>query len=153
MKNRIDVLKGVHPGLFLGNELKKRNLVQGKFALAVQEYPQTLGAIIKGKRDMNVGLSVKIEKELGLDEGLLMTLQVFYDIKEYKEKNIKVASPDLSKLRKVLFWDTEFEKIDWQKNAEAVIKRILERGNDEERAEIERFYGADKIKSVLIEEK
>ncbi|CAN1518268.1 hypothetical protein MCETHM1_01006 [Flavobacteriaceae bacterium] len=34
---------------------------------------------------MKVDLSLKIEKELDMEEGFLMTLQVFYDIKEAKK--------------------------------------------------------------------
>jgi len=49
--------------------------------------------------------------------------------------------PDLSMLRPGLFWDTDMKKIDWQRQRKAVIQRILERGNDQEKTEIRRFYG------------
>ena len=52
---------------------------------------------------MNVGLSLKIEDRLGFEEGFLMTLQVFYDIKQSK-KDVNYK-PDISKLRKGIFWD------------------------------------------------
>lgn len=31
-----------------------------------------------------------------------------------KAKNMPLDYPDLSKLRRILFWDTDFDKIDWQ---------------------------------------
>lgn len=81
MNESISILKGIHPGAILERELKKKNLKQGPFALSLNEYPQTINAIIKGKRDMNLGLSLKIEERLEMEEGFLMTLQLHYDIK------------------------------------------------------------------------
>ena len=69
----------------------------------INEYPQTLGAITKGKRSMNAALALRIEQELNLTEGFLLTLQVFYDIKHEKRRQIEKAHPDLSKLRRGLF--------------------------------------------------
>ena len=150
----LSILKGIHPGIILERELKERKLAKGPFALSINEYPQTLGAITKGKRDMNTALALKIEQALGLEEGYFMMLQVFYEIKEEKRRQQGDSRPNFSKLRRGLFWDTDIDKIDWQGQRRAVIERILERGNDEERAEIERFNGeslvqeiAEKIKS------
>lgn len=143
----ISIIKGVHPGLILERELKKRDLRKGRFALSVNEFPQTIGAIIKGKRRMNAALSLKIEEALGFEEGFFMVLQAYYDIKE--EKLSHRSTPDLTKLRKVLFWDTDMGKIDWYSYRKSVIKRVFERGNEEEKAEITRFYGETVIHEVL----
>lgn len=143
----ISIIKGIHPGLILERELKKRDLRKGRFALSVNEFPQTIGAIIKGKRRMNAALSLKIEQVLGFEEGFFMVLQAYYDIKE--EKLSHRSTPDLTKLRKVLFWDTDMGKIDWQSYRKSVIKRVFERGNEEEKAEITRFYGENVIHEVL----
>ena len=113
MEKILETIKGIHPGLILERELKKRNLQKGPFAISLNEYPQTLVSITKGKRRMNPGLSLKIEEALGFEEGFLMTLQVFHDIREIKKKKNK-SLPDLTKLRPVLFWDTELEGIDWE---------------------------------------
>ncbi|HEU4551761.1 MAG TPA: hypothetical protein VFS25_02965, partial [Chitinophaga sp.] len=82
MENELAILKGIHPGIVLERELKKRKLSKAHFAHTVHEFPQTLGAITKGKRNMNTALALRIEKELGLEEGYFMTLQVFYEIRE-----------------------------------------------------------------------
>jgi hypothetical protein len=114
----------------------------------INEYPQTLGAISKGKRNMNTSLALKIEAELNLPEGFLMTLQIFYEIKQEKRK-LEKAHPDFWKLRRGLFWDTDMEKIDWQRQRRAVIQRVFERGNVEEKAEISRFYGDAEIQRFV----
>lgn len=97
---------------------------------------------------MNTALSLKIEKALGLEEGYFMILQVYYDIAQEKKKQ-NTASPDLTKLRPVLFWDTKIETLNWQKQKKAVIKRVFERGNDMEKEEITRFYGVETIENIL----
>ena len=69
MKSELNHIKGIHPGLVLNRELNKRNLRKGAFALSLQEYPQTITAITKGKRGMNTALSLKIEKALDIKPG------------------------------------------------------------------------------------
>jgi plasmid maintenance system antidote protein VapI len=147
--NNLAILRGVHPGIVLERELKKRGLPKGAFALSINAFPQTLGDITKGKRNMNTPLSLRIEQALGLEEGYLMTLQVFYDIKQEKIKQSMGYHPDLSKLRPVLFWDTRMEKIDWLRQKRAVIERVFTRGNESEKNEITRFYGEKTIDQVL----
>ena len=147
MKTKLDILKGVHPGKIIERELQKRNISKRQFALSIDEYPQTLGSIIKGKRNMNVDLSLKIEDKLGFEEGFLMTLQVFYDIKlSKKDLNYK---PDLSKFRKGIFWDTTYEKIDWRLMKKSIIKRIFSYGNELEQEEIRNFYGSREVDKIL----
>lgn len=148
MKTYIEKYKGIHPGIILDREFKKRALQQRPFALSIGEHPQTLNAITKGKRKLNTALALKIEERLGLEEGTLAVLQTYFDINEEKSK-LKQISPNLSKLRKSLFWDTDINKIDWSKQYRAVIQRIFERGNETERKEIIRFYGKEKIKNAL----
>ena len=146
MFNEISLLAGIHPGMFLERELKKRGLGKSKFAISLNEYPQTLVSITKGKRRMNVNLALKIERALHLEEGFLMILQVFYDIKE--EKKNSAEHPDLSKFRPALFWDTHIDLIDWQQHKRSVIERVFERGNDIEKQEVIKFYGQDVVEVV-----
>lgn len=138
----IELLKGLHPGAYLASELQKRKIRPGQLALSIGEYPQTLSAIMKGRRAMNTSLSLKLEQTLGLSEGFLMTLQVYHEIKKEKEALNKKSQPDLKKLRKSIFWDTRLENIDWIAQKNAVIERIIQRGNAQEQEEIKRFYGS-----------
>lgn len=148
MDQALELLKGIHPGIILERKIKEKKLSKGRLALMVSEYPQTLGAITKGKRSMNTTLALKLERELDLPEGFFMILQVFYDIKQEKQKRSNASQPDLNKLRRALFWDTDFDKIDWQQQKRAVIQRIFERGNSEEKEEITRFYGAETVEQL-----
>jgi plasmid maintenance system antidote protein VapI len=148
MKPDIHIIKGIHPGIILERELKQRKLGKSRFAMSLQEFPQTLVSITKGKRRMNIPLALKIEHALGFEEGYFMMLQVYYDIEEEKRKQ-QNEHPDLTKLRAVLFWDTKIEKINWAKQKKAVIKRVFERGNEKEKREIIRFYGKDIVNDIL----
>lgn len=152
MNNKIEILKGVHPGIYIKRELTDRRLKSGQFAKSIGEHPQTLSAIIRGRRSMNTALSLRIEQALGLEEGLLMTLQVFFDIAQEKRRLSSLNRPDLSKFRPTLFGDTAFEKIDFTAHRRYVINRVLERGNDAEINEIIRFYGrATVLENIVID--
>ena len=147
MSFQLEKYKGIHPGIILERLLAKKEISQRPFALSINEYPQTINAITKGRRNLNTALALKIEKELGLEEGSLALLQTYYDIAEEKKKTLH--TPNLSNLRKSLFWDTDISKINWDKQYKAIIQRIYERGNDAEKKELELFYGASKIKTAL----
>jgi plasmid maintenance system antidote protein VapI len=148
MEATLEKYRGIHPGMILERELKKRNLKKGPFALSLHEYPQTLNEVTKGKRGMTPALSLKIDKALGLEEGTMFILQAYYEIKKEKQKEGSEQHPDLSIIRKILFWDTDINKIDWKEQYKYVIQRIFERGNDQEKKEILSFYGKDKVKAI-----
>lgn len=110
MNATINLLKGLHPGFFLENELKKRNISKKSFAETVNEHLQTIVSITKGKRKFTPILSLKTEDFLQLEEGFILTLQAFYEIKKSKEQ-LKQSTPDLTKIRSILFWDTDIHQI------------------------------------------
>lgn len=139
---------GIHPGIILERELKKRKLKKGPFAIQLHEYPQTLNEITKGRRRLTPALALKIDNKLNLTEGTMLVLQAHYDTRKEKEKIAAKDHPNLSRIRKVIFWDTDIGKIEWQKQYKAVIRRVFERGNTEEKEEILRYYGTEKIKEV-----
>lgn len=142
--------KGIHPGKILERELKKRSVRKRPFALSLHEHPQTFNAITKGKRGISTALALKIEKALQLEEGTFVFLQAYYDIQKIKEKE-KQITPDLSVLRKSLFWDTDINLMDWHQQYLAIIQRVFERGNEIEKDLITRFYGPEKVKTALSE--
>ena len=120
--------------------------------MAIGERPQMLEEITSGKRTLSKRLAKKIEHELQINNGLLNTLQFHYRIKKSKLRHGRrehTAHPDISKFRKSLFWDTHIESIRWNEQKLAVIKRIFERGNEQEKQEITRFYGAKVIAQAL----
>lgn len=141
-------IKGIHPGLYLERELKKRAIPKGRFSLDIREYPQTLVAVTKGKRRMNPSLALRIEKELGLEEGLMMTLQVLFDMEAEKRRHGSELRPDLSKFRPALFWDTDIRKLNWELHQRYIIRRVMQRGNKAEQQEILNLYGASAIRVI-----
>jgi plasmid maintenance system antidote protein VapI len=139
MNFTFNLLKGIHPGLYLETELNKRKISKKEFAESVHEHLQTIVSITKAKRKFTPELSIKTDAFLQLDEGFILTLQAFYEIKKLKEE-LNNQKPDLTKIRPVLFWDTDLNQINWQKQKESVLKRVIERGNNQEKEEIFRFY-------------
>ena len=148
MEKRLEKYKGIHPGFILNRELQKRAVKPSHFALLLGTHRQIISALIKGKRGFSISLSLKVDKALDVEEGSFALLQTFYDIEQVKKQG-ETSKPDLKCLRKVLFWDTDINKINWQKQYRAVIRRVFERGNQKEQNEIKRFYGAEKVKEVL----
>lgn len=149
LSKNIELIKGIHPGIILERELKKRKLPKRRLAILIGEYPQLLGDITKGKRRINPSLSIRLGNTLGVDESLFSLLQTYFDIEQEKKKQALQNKPDLSKLRTVLFWDTDINSINWKKNKTSIIKRVFERGNEQELEEIIRFYGKKETLTVL----
>lgn len=137
----IESYRGIAPGKFIGRELKKRAIRQKTLAYNVGEHPQTINAIISGRRCLTVRQSMEIEKELDLPEGFLLILQAFFDINEEKKKHQPRLADKAPAIRPILFWDMDFDTIDWLRYKKTVIQRVMERGNQEEKREILRFYG------------
>ena len=48
-----------------------------------------------------------------------------------------------------MFWDTDFESLDWQRNSEWIIQRVFEYGNENEIKETIQYYGKRRITKVL----
>ena len=131
----------MHPGALIKHELNRKKISQRKFAASINEHWQILNAVINEKRGISLGTALKVEKEFGYDEGFLMILQVYYDIEKQKQKQIRSTLKGVPAIRRIIFWDADFDSIDWAASKESVISRVLERGTEEEIAEIARYYG------------
>jgi addiction module HigA family antidote len=140
MNRNIEPYKGIHPGRIIDRELKKRGASQRSFAAEIGEHSQNLNAVITGRRRLTTEMAVRLEDALGLGEGFLLTLQAYYDIAEFKRREASTSILGRPDIRRGLFWDTDFDKIDFGRYRNSVIQRVLERGNDAEKAEIARFY-------------
>ena len=53
------------------------------------------------------------------------------------------------KFRPTLFWDTDSKKIDVKKNAQYIIERIADFGNDKEARWALNFYDKEFIKKII----
>ena len=71
----INALKGIHPGKIIERDLKKKDISQRNLAEKIGEHYQTLNAVIKGRRNLTVEMSVKIDAFLGYEEGFMYMLQ------------------------------------------------------------------------------
>lgn len=54
------------------------------------------------------------------------------------------------KFRQSLFWDTNPERIDTEKNARYIIERVLEHGSDKEIKWMWDFYDQSLLKKVVV---
>lgn len=140
-------VKGIHPGAILKRELKKRSLKSIELAKSISEYPQTINAITKERRGINPKLSIKLGKYFSIENDYFMLLQASYQVKS----SIQDLNPNplLGKIRNSIFWDTDFNKINYIKNRRFIIQRILERGNKIEIEELINLYTKTAIKEEL----
>ncbi len=140
MNNRIDILKGTHPGRVIEYDIKKSRISQHALATGVGVSKQMINAIISGRRDLSVELALRIECELGYEEGFLAQLQSLFDIEKVKREWSKEQYKTAPNIRRNLFWDYNFDNMDWGRYRKAVIHRVLTRGSEEEQREIARYY-------------
>lgn len=140
MDKRIDILKGIQPSKLMERDMKKLGISQRSLAEKTDIPYQTINVLLAGKRNFTTSQALKVEHVLGYEEGLLLILQAFYEIKRIKETESAKQYPNKPNIRKILFWDIDFDRINWGMYKNAVIKRVLERGNMQEVEEIKRFY-------------
>jgi addiction module HigA family antidote len=140
MNTRIDILKGTHPGRIIEYDMKKNHISQNVLAGNIGVTKQMINAVISGRRGLSVELALKIEKEMGYDEGFLSQLQTFFDIEKVKRAWSRERYSAAPNIRRNLFWDYDFDNMDWDRYRKAVIHRVLEKGTDEDKREIAHFY-------------
>ncbi len=54
---------------------------------------------------------------------------------------------------KRIFWDVDFEKIDFDKKTSFIIERVFERGDVDDIRQCRRYYGDEKVTDVLLNAK
>ena len=54
---------------------------------------------------------------------------------------------------KRIFWDVDFEKLDYEGKASFIIERVFDRGDVEDIRQCRRHYGDEKMKQVLTNAK
>ena len=141
----IDKIKGIPPGAILERELRLQKMKKTELAVAINELPQMISYICKGRRAITPKLSLKLDRYFRIEDGYFMILQTYYDIAREKSNNQQTLITDLPKINKAIFWDTDMEKMDWIRYRKAIIQRVFERGNSNEINEIIRFYGKEEV--------
>lgn len=52
-----------------------------------------------------------------------------------------------------IFWDVDFDKLDYDKRARFIIERVFDRGDVDDIRQCRRYYGYEKITDVLLSAK
>lgn len=83
----------LHPGEVLEEELEARNIKKSVFAMDLKIYPSHFSNILKGKRDINAAIALKLEKALDISAEFWVQLQAEYDLKLERQRlrNAKIA--------------------------------------------------------------
>lgn len=86
--NRIVPARAIHPGEILREELQERGIKQKDFARAIGVQATHLNEFIKGKRNLNEDLAMKLEAQLGIPYKTWMNLHngYMYERKVLDEK-------------------------------------------------------------------
>ena len=86
--NRIVPARAIHPGEILREELQERGIKQKDFAQAIGVQATHLNEFIKGKRNLNEDLAMKLESQLGIPYKTWMNLHngYIYECKALDEK-------------------------------------------------------------------
>ena len=85
---RLVPARAIHPGEVLREELLERGIKQKDFAQMIGVQPTHLNEFIKGKRNLNEELAIKLEKALGISYKNWMNLHngYIYDCKAIEER-------------------------------------------------------------------
>jgi len=143
-------MPAVPAGAILKRILQKEHLSQREVARKSTIYPQRINDLITGKRKFTPEISFRLENALGIPTlGYFYRIQANHAIYSYQDEQERKHTPDLSKIDKILFWDSQMEKINWIKGAYHIIKRTFEYGNKTEIEEIIKFYGREKVAETL----
>lgn len=65
----------------------------------------------------------------------------------------KMKKKEKPVFNKRIFWDVDFEKIDYDARARFVIERVFERGDVDDIRNCRRYYGDEKVSEVLLNAK
>lgn len=86
--NRLVPARAIHPGEILREELQERSIKQKDFARAIGVQATHLNEFIKGKRNLNGNLAMKLESQLGIPFRTWMNLHngYIYERKVLDEK-------------------------------------------------------------------
>lgn len=136
-------------GDVLNHILRLNNVSKLKLSKTTGILPQRISDYTNNNRRLSPQSSLAIEKALGIDyPGFFYLIQANHDIFTYNgcvQNSLSPSVPDLTKIKGVVFWDTDITKLDWQKQSASIIKRIFEYGDSISINEIINFYGGERV--------
>ncbi len=140
--------RSIPPGVILSRVLKKRGIRNSTFAQAVGIYAQSWHAMARGLRPIPLEPSLRMDRFLDYPVGTVARLQLEFEIWN-AARSFQAVPPELQTLRRSLFWDTTWEKLDWERNSDAIIRRVQEYGSPSEKDLVVAYYGQEKVEQAL----
>ena len=132
--------KGIAPGKIIAHGLKERGLSQKELAERVQCHAQTISAIVTGIRDIPLDLSFRLDKEFGFEGGFFLLMQTHYKIRIHALQSQTAPRGIIPSIRRIVFWDIDMDTLDWNANKDYIIRRVEERGNENEKQQVKAYY-------------
>ena len=112
--------------------------------------PQRICDYANNRRRINAETSLALEQALNIGHrGYFYLIQTNHDIYTASLKCAKQPTPDLTKISKHIFWDSDISKINWQTNRKQIIQRAFEYGDEQTILELIRFYGHSTVGQLL----
>lgn len=143
-------LSNIPCGAVLNRIMTKEGISQSQLAERSGIVRQRICDYLANRRRVTVEASLNLEKALQIDiKGFFYLIQANHDIYTCMKEQAKCYHPDLTRYRKALFWDTDVEQLDWNKNSHWIIQRVFEYGNEDEIQETIRFYGKESVEDTL----
>ena len=144
-------LSNIPCGAVLNRIMTKEGISQSQLAERSGIVRQRICDYLTNRRRITVEASLNLEKALRIGiEGFFYRIQTNHDIYTCVKEQAMNNRPNLKYYRKAVFWDTDIEKLDWEKNRQWIIRRVFEYGGEEEILETLHFYGKDVVKEVLL---
>ncbi len=100
--NRLTSFKPTHPGEILREELQERGISQKDFAAQIGMQASHLNAFIKGKRNINEDLAIKLERHLDIPYNIWMNLHAGYIYECKTSKKPAQESINLNYIHKII---------------------------------------------------
>lgn len=143
-------LSNIPCGAVLNRIMIKEGISQSQLAERSGIVRQHICDYLANRRRITVEASLKLEKALRIDiEGFFYRIQANHDIYTYLKEQAINNHPNLKHYQKAVFWDTDIDTLDWDKNRQWIIRRVFEYGGEEEILETICFYGKDVVKEIL----
>jgi len=140
MLPEIHKIKGTPPAVIIFYELKKTNC-------SLEQFMKETGIVVsEGMFDeITPELSAILGDRFGVDATYFLEVQEKF--KKAQKENKEAQAANIPKINRFIFWDTDFDKLDWKRYKKSIIKRIFERGFQDDKKAIISYYG----KSVVVE--
>ena len=126
-------LSNIPCGAVLNRIMTKEGISQSQLAERSGIVRQRICDYLANRRRITVEASLNLEKALRIGiEGFFYRIQANHDIYTCVKEQAMNNRPNLKYYRKAVFWDTDIEKLDWEKNRQWIIRRVFEYGGEEE---------------------